>query len=296
MRRNFRNILLLKNKSIKENLFKLTVFSDSHINTEAVDDETYPNLSSPPMYYYTARKKVEDVVGYVNENKPNVLLCLGDVIDGENWDSSFDMFMSYWDTVDISIKKAISAGNHDYYYKIPDDPVHEYVAGKLGYGERAYVAGSKMQESFAVYHSIHDRSFGVRFINLDTNITAEGTFNGVGSYISTEVLNWIENELLNCPENLAFIFSHKGRNFLEEQSRIGLETTIANVLNGRPEMKIYRLYGHTHRPSIWKYNSDIGGFPIYNVSALVDNLESEFYTLYISEAGVHSIETHWAKY
>lgn len=295
MRRNYKR-LLLKNKDVKSNLFKFTFFSDTHIDVDAIDNESYPNLSSPPMYYYTIGKKLDDLIKHVNLHKPSLLIHLGDVINNANPTESFDYFMGRWQEIDSSIKTSITAGNHDYEQATNNElglSNHEYVATKLGYSDKPYVAGSKMSDSFSIYHS---DEFGVRFISIDSNMTELGGFSSSGGYLSNELLSWVETELLNNPEKIAFIYSHKGRDYLHEQSRINLETMIANVLIQRPDMKIYRIYGHTHRPALFEYTSEIGGFPIYNCSALVDNLESEFYTFYLSEAGIHSIETHWAKY
>ena len=115
MRRNFKRLLLKSDKTVMpETIMNVSIVSDLHLNSAAVDDESFPNFSSPPMYFYTARKKLEQYVEHVNQQHPDVIINLGDIIDGINYRSSFDLFRQYWDMIDTNIKKSITEANHDY--------------------------------------------------------------------------------------------------------------------------------------------------------------------------------------
>src|SRR5690554_4363700 len=128
MRRQQRHII----SNRKSDLFRLSLVSDVHYNSEAVGNPSFPSLPNPPMFFYTAAQKMQKYVDFVNEQKPEIAICLGDCIDGENWEDSFNGFMGYWNNIDGQIPTLIAAGNHDYYSGIPS-PRHDYVSGKLGY-------------------------------------------------------------------------------------------------------------------------------------------------------------------
>ena len=169
---------------------------------------------------------------------------------------------------------------------------HEYVAEKLGYSNRPIIAGSKMNESFSVYKS----NLGVRFINYDSNMTETGAFSSAGSYLSETLIAWMKSELLNCDEQIALLYSHRGMGFINQQSWDNLQTMLLEVSDIKPELKMYMFYGHSHISDINESRTGISNTPIYNITALVDNIESEFYTINISENGIESIDTHWATY
>lgn len=293
MRRNFKRLLLKSEQTVMpETIMKVSIVSDLHINPVAVDDESFPNFSNPPMYFYTIGQKLEQYVNHVNQQQPDTIINLGDIIDGINYGSSFDLFRQYWDMIDPTIKKSISAGNHDYQRISGGYLSHDYVAEKLGYSNRPIIAGSKMNESFSVYKD----DLGVRFINFDSNMTETGSFSSAGSYLSDVLIAWIKTELLNSDEQIALLYSHRGMGFIEQQSWENLQTMLLEVSDIKPELKMYLFYGHSHVADIKEYRTPISNTPIYNITALVDNIESEFYTFNISENGIQSIDTHWAKY
>lgn len=297
MRMNYRRFFMNRNSKTSTpdiETMKVSVISDSHLNAIAADDESYPNLEGPPMFFYTARKKLADYVDFINDQKPDVSLHLGDVItgNGDGYVDSFSMFNSIWNTIDSEIKTSISAGNHDYPWLGDRSLSHEIVAQSLGYGDNPMVAGSKMNESFTVTKG----NVGVKFINFETNIYTNGVFNSVGGYISTEMIDWIVGEVNNSQDNIIMLYCHKAKGYLEEQSRIALETALSQALTNKPQIKLYWLYGHSHVWQITEMTTDIGDIPMYNISAIVDNIASEFYTFNISEDGIESIDIHWASW
>lgn len=275
----------------KSSLFSITFLSDSHINSSAVDDEAYPNASSPPMYFYTAREKLQQFINQSNIMLPDVAIHLGDIIDGPNADTSFEMGMQYWNMLDSNISKHISPGNHD----APGWGM-ETVAQTLGYGSREIVAGSKFNESFA----LSSKGIYIRFIGYDSNLALDGSYQGASkTYMSDTLMAWIESELLNSPEDLIFIYTHRASaSYIQEPGWTNFKNMLESVVRQRPELNINIVYGHSHVPSIIKYTYlNVGKVvPMYNISALVDNTESEFYTFYVSKDGIEEIDTHWTKY
>lgn len=283
---------------------RFVLFSDLHMIAEAADDPTYPSLSSPPMIYYTARKKLQILVNSVNNLMPDAVIFLGDAINYQDYENSFDMFMDYWSSIDSDIKKSISAGNHDYAYNADYDAethgmsLENYTAYKLGYGDRTPVAGSKFNESFSVSGS----SLSVRFINFDTNFTSNGEHSSTGTgYIPSDEISWMQSELMACNDNVAFIYSHKGASksatsYLNDADRIALENMLGTVSQAKPGLKIYYLYGHSHIASIAHGYTPNGKFETYNCSALVDNLSSPYYMISVDRKGIRAIEALTASY
>jgi len=283
---------------------RFIVFSDAHVIAEAADDTSYPSLVSPPMIYYTARKKMQIVASNINLINPDAVLFLGDTINYQDFEESFDMFMEYWNNIDPSIKKSISAGNHDYAYDASYDPVQyempleDYTAYKLGYGDRTLTAGSKFNESF----SVSNGNTSVRFINFDTNFNSEGQHSSVNTgYIPSAEINWIKSELLTCEDNVAFLFSHKGAmlgatSYLNETDRTAFENMLVEVSQAKPSLKLYYLYGHSHAPNLVQGYTKTGHFEAYNFSALVDYMSSQYYVFTVNRKGIVSIETLWANY
>src|SRR5690554_5879516 len=106
--------------------------------------------------------------------------------------------MSKWNQIPSIIPKVVAAGIHDYTVLIPSSGRHEYVAGKLGYGSNPLIAGSKMNVSFAVNNPLVD----VRFINFESNMTSTGAFSSGGGFYSSDMIEWIRNEILSCNENI----------------------------------------------------------------------------------------------
>ena len=269
------------------------VVSDSHLNSVAADDDSFPNLDSPPMFFYTARKKIEIVKNAVNNLKPDLVIHLGDTIHGPNSEDSFDMFMQYWSAINPNVKTSITAGNHDYY--IDDElgtSLHEYVADKLGYGNRQLTAGSKFNESY----SISRGEFSVRFVNFDTNFDSNGQHSINGGFIPNDEISWISSELLACEDDVAIVYTHRGGIYLNETDKNKFESMLASVALQKPLMKIIFMYGHTHVSLLTEGITKIGYFPTYNSSALVDNIMSEYYVFRVNKNGIKSVQTFLAKY
>jgi len=294
--------LLLLNNSGGDTI-KFILLSDAHVIAEAADDPSYPNLTSPPMYFYTARKKLEIVKNKINEIEPDAVLFLGDAINYQGYEDSFDMFMQYWNAIDPNIPKSISAGNHDYAYNADYDTeshgmsLEEYTAYKLGYGDRTTIAGSKFNESF----SVNSGSLSVRFINFDTNWDSNYRHSSSGGYIPSDEIAWIRSVLASSTDDVVFLYSHRGASkgatsYLNATDREAFENMLVSVSQENPKPKIIYLYGHSHTPQLWQGYTNIGNFETYNCSALVDNASSQYYVFTVNKNGVVSIETLWANY
>src|SRR5690625_1947070 len=210
-----------RNRNKANDGMSVYIITDSHLNDDASDDPSYPNLSGPPMYFYTARQRIEEFVGTVNLDNPDLVLHLGDVVDGSAPNSSYDTFMGYWNT--INSPSYIAPGNHDAVssrgLNAEDLSIHDFLAWKLKYEGRPIIGHSKFNESF----SIVKNNVSVKFINLDTNIDPiDGSYTSPTQVkLPDETIEWLEGEIANSVENDIVMFSHKGGSFFDEHDLYG---------------------------------------------------------------------------
>lgn len=287
-----RRILNQKDYSL-DGLFKLTLISDTHISTTAEENPETPSYEN--RLFYTVGTKLNKFFTHIkkDENKPDCILQIGDVIEGLNswdYDSSFDLFMNHWNTLDIP--RGIVAGNHDYTQKMvaslpPDMTQHEYISWKLGYGDNPVTAGSKMNYHFSVEHPL----VNIKFIAFESNQHADGHFDNQGGFQSEAQIAWIENLLKTCEESVAVIYTHKFRPHTAETEAVKIESMITRVNASRPDLKIILIFGHSHPSHPVRAVPKAGNYKSFTVPALVDNLDSLTMNLYIDSIGGVQFET-----
>lgn len=285
-----RSILNIKNR---DKFFKLSFISDMHVVAEADDDPSYPPLGNRLLW--TPMTKIRKFVAHSNTtlNPPNMVICLGDIINGDNdpgYDDSFDMYMREWNNLKPSIPKALTAGNHDYSMTIPAivDGLtkHEYVATKLGYGERPLTGGSKFNETFVVEHP----TVNVRFLNFDTNKREDGSWSPDGGFMHATQLDWIYNELITSAEDVIVMFTHRFRTLMPEPECLKIEQLVKNAMDLKPKLKISLFFGHSHIYESQERTPVIGRMRQFNIPAIVDNLTAKSTDIYIGKNGVVSFE------
>lgn len=273
-----------RSRTQKRSGLEIYLISDLHINSEAFGNPDYPNLSNPPMYFYTTDQKMEKFVKRVNEEKPDVVLCLGDIAHGHSPNEGVEFFSEQWGK--INIKKSVTLGNHDLTSKKADNvyglSAYEYMAKMLGYGEKTEVAKSKFNESFAVEN--------VRFLNVDTNLDVDGTHTAQGGNFSQELADWVVDETVKSAQKTIIIFSHYGNTYLKGESKVLLEETVSSLLSADSELKLYYFYGHSHVNALSEKKTDIERFKVFNFPALVDLNPGKFYKIYVAKNGNISIE------
>lgn len=285
-----------RRKSASLNTISLIVASDTHLYYEAFDDPEFPNLSSPPMYFYTGRAKIEYVTDYINNNIPEAVILTGDIVHSGGDNLGYDTFMSYWNTIDESVLKLLSPGNHDYSLLRQNNemglPVHEYVATKLGYINYDINARSYFNQAFEV----NKDGMRVKFIHVETNINNEGVYDSSTSgYIHSDTKDWVSQEIDNSSSNIIVLHSHKGDTYLDSEDMINFNAMLDSKIVINPNLKIIWIYGHKHRTELIAYARSSNRIE-YCLPALIDFEVGKFYTMTIDEVGNAKFDLVYAPY
>ncbi|GIP30988.1 metallophosphoesterase [Paenibacillus sp. J2TS4] len=154
-------------------------------------------------HYYAALDKLRQAVDIVNRERPDYVICTGDVIDREQ---SLDSFMKEWERIEPP--KAFVPGNHD--LSIGGEAFEE----QFGIAGQPLTAGSRFNRSIAMRKGETE----VRVLLLDNYIGEDGNrlYDTCEGTITEEAFEWLENEILFCPESLILLFSHNGLGGPEE--------------------------------------------------------------------------------
>lgn len=200
-------------------------------------------------YYYDGGRRLQAFVDAVNTNKPHLAMATGDLVDTYSVDN-FNLFNSKWTTLDASVKKELTLGNHDL-----DQAVYSDVVSQLGYTGRTVVANSHFNTSFSISNS----KFGAKVLVVDTNIDA--TLAHVSTTIGAlqqDALDWIQSEALAATEKVLLIFSHHAPHMVtlgwfDAASAAATKAMLDAVIADRPGMKIIWFSGHLHGV----YNADV---------------------------------------
>jgi hypothetical protein len=240
-----------------------------HFKTDVLDDpEAEGAIVGGDLYLYTMDDKLKNLVALANADPPTMAVATGDIV---HIDDSYASFANIWDTLDASIRKAVTLGNHEWYTS------QETIESGLGYDAEPENAGSKFNQSFRIDH----KGFPVRVIMLDDT-------NGYGddgdSYLGAcpeAVRNWIADELAACDERIVLIFAHMSPHtyaddppsFIEEDA-LALKAVVDAAVESRG-LKVFGFFGHEHGANVQTY--DIWqNFPGYIGPALVENETADF--------------------
>jgi 3',5'-cyclic AMP phosphodiesterase CpdA len=187
-------------------------------------------------HYYAAKDKLWQAVEMISRDKPDCVVCTGDMNDAVQ---SFATFTEAWDRVPEP--KAITLGNHDLHNE------YSTIVEELGYGDRPVVTGSHFNRSFA----LRKGDAQARVILLDTNIGPDGQHrSNVEGTIQEDAFRWLEEEMLGCAEKTILVFTHNGlggpAKFFDQQ-HVERFTELANrVAAEKPGTHIYNMAGHHH--------------------------------------------------
>lgn len=285
-----------RRKSASLNTISLIVASDTHLHYEAFDDPEFPNLSSPPMYFYTGRAKLEFLTNYINNNIPDAVVLTGDIVHSGGDNLGYDTFMSYWNTIDESVLKLLSTGNHDYSRLRQENelelPVHEYVATKLGYIGYDMNARSYFNQSF----ELNKDGVKVKFIHVETNINEEGEYDSqTPGYIHSDTRGWVSQEIDNFDGNIVVLYSHKGDSYLDADDMATFNIMLDSKIAINPNLKIIWIYGHKHRTDLISYVRSSNRIE-YCLPALIDNGVGKFYEVTIDAFGNANFKLVYAPY
>lgn len=285
-----------RRKSVSTQTISLTVFSDTHLHYEAFDNPEFPNLSSPPMYFYTGRAKLEYLTDHINNNTSDVIIHTGDVVHSSGQNIGYDIFMNYWNTIDESVLKLVSPGNHDYQLLRQNNELelsaNEYLATKLGYVGCGVNARSYFNQAFEV----NKDGVKVKFIHVETNINEEGEYDSQApGYIHSDTRGWVSQEIDNFDGNIVVLYSHKGDSYLDADDMATFNIMLDSKIAINPNLKIIWIYGHKHRTDLISYARSSNRIE-YCLPALIDNEVGKFYEVTIDAFGNANFKLVYAPY
>ena len=225
-------------KDVGSLLSKVFVINDLHFraNTDGDPDSDGAIHEGLNRYYYASPNLMRSFVDKVNEEKPDLVLALGDLCDQP---SDWPLFNDIWNDIDPTIPKYVTIGNHDL-----DVETYEQLLPILGYDNEIENGGSKFNQTY----KLNDNH---RIVMIDTTFDDNDDHgnHSTGVRMHSDCLPWLENILLNSEESNILIFQHVGvqRPFhYHEGQREEYRQMINNVLSIRPNLKIESFFGHHH--------------------------------------------------
>ena len=177
----------------------LTIYwmTDIHIVDELADKLNVPEAIRGKRHYYASIRKLMQAVDCINEEDPDFVVCTGDVIDRPQ---SLISFINEWSR--IKVPKAFMYGNHDL------EIGYESIEEQLGYADKECIAGSRFNQSIRLSNGrVH-----ARLILLDTYVEEDGThrYDSCEGTISESALDWLNQQMMLCEENIILLFAHNG--------------------------------------------------------------------------------------
>jgi 3',5'-cyclic AMP phosphodiesterase CpdA len=210
--------------------------TDLHLKDSVTGQPEAEDAIRRERHYYAAKDKLWQAVEMINRDKPDCVVCTGDMNDSVQ---SFATFAEAWERVPG--QKAITLGNHD----LNND--YSTIVDELGYGDRPVISGSHFNRSFA----LRNGEVQARVIVLDTNIGPDGQHrSNVEGTIQEDAFRWLEEEMLGCAEKTILVFTHNGlggpAKFFDQQHVERFMKLADRVSTEKPGTHIYNMAGHHH--------------------------------------------------
>lgn len=288
--RRFR--MVQRHKIRTDNALHISWITDTHVHAPADRDPTHPEAVSGSRFFYTGATKLGKFVSEANTNQPHLVIHSGDFLEHYREDS-MDLALGKWQQLNPAIPQAIMIGNHDL-----AQTNYTTLVNKFGRSAEPEIAGSKFNRSF----SVSGNGVAVRVIVVDTNITPTGHTASVVGYFQDDALTWIENELSAMSENIALVVSHHGPHntsspaYFDADGAQAFRSLTFRVVQARPTVKIYSLFGHHHIVGTRQYTNLSSWIPGILCPAAVDTESSYYANVYVYADGNLVVDLKPLKY
>lgn len=258
----------------RETQYRVFIVNDLHFRagTDGNPDAPGAIQESNDRYYYSTPNNLRDFVSIVNQEKPDLVLALGDMCDTPE---DFALFNQIWSQIDSSIRKEVTIGNHDF-----DDLDYNQLVNTLGYVGRQEVAGSVFNQSFQLDNNN-------RIIILDASYDPQDKhgdhWNNIR--IHSNAVDWLENELRNSQEDNVFIGTHVAPHhiYFNATQSSQIKNMIDDVLSDKPKLNISWLFGHDHKLDFEVYSNLGLKNKAYLCPAMILNEKGRFSELQITK-------------
>lgn len=236
-------------------------------------------------HFYASLDKLRQSVDIVNIEKPDLVVCTGDVIEVKQ---SLGSFVEQWDRMEAP--KAFVLGNHDL------EAGYDAVVNEMGYQDRLEIAGSRFNCSFV----LRNDEFGIRCIVLDTYVGEDGKhrYGTCEGTIGAQAFEWLEQEMTACPESVILLFSHNGiegpEEYFDRRHAAQFRELARRVTtNGK---KLYNLAGHHHVHPHPEVKQVLPHYTFVNGVAMIAGTCSAVNVLTIQKDGTLHIGSKEVKY
>lgn len=236
-------------------------------------------------HYYAALDKLQQSVEIIGAIKPDLVVCTGDVIDGRQ---PLRAFAEQWER--IRSPKAFVLGNHDL------DAGYSAVVAELGYSEEPEIAGSRFTRSFPLQKG----DVRVRILILDTYVGEDGQhrYDTCEGTIGPAAFEWLEQEMMGCPEPVILLFSHNGMEgpaayFDQRHAERFRELARRLTQTGK---RLYNLAGHHHVHPQALVKEIVPGYTYVNGVAMIVGPLSYLNVLHVQKDGTLDIEYEEVRY
>lgn len=209
--------------------------TDIHLDDELTGRPDAPEAIWRERHFYASLDKLRQAVDIANRERPDCVVCTGDVIDRAQ---PLATFMKEWNRIEPP--KALVLGNHDL------DLGGEAFEEQFGIAGEPLTAGSRFNRSFAVRKG----ETAVRVLLLDTYVGEDGQrlYDTCEGTITNEAFVWLEQQFLSCPEQVILLFAHNGLGGPEEyfdRQAVARFSELA-ALTAERGKRIIHLAGHHH--------------------------------------------------
>jgi 3',5'-cyclic AMP phosphodiesterase CpdA len=227
----------MDNNKNAEPALRIYWITDLHFKDAVTGQPDAEGAIHRERHYYAAKQKMVQAVEHMNRDKPELVICTGDINDGKQ---PFDSFMELWDRIEAD--KRIVIGNHD----TPNG--YASIVQQLGCSRLPSVAGSVFNHSLVLSKD----GLRVKVILLDTNIGDDGVHlnGGVQGTIQPEALHWLEQELSEGNEELVLLFTHNGlggpASYFNQQHVQRFVEMVESAAEDKQSLQVINLAGHHH--------------------------------------------------
>lgn len=264
---------------LNQNSLRLYWMTDIHLVDELSGQPSAPGAIWMERHYYAALDKLHQAVDIINDERPDYVICTGDVIDRAQ---SLDSFMKEWERIEPP--KAFVIGNHD--LEIGGETFEK----QFGIRDHPLTAGSRFNRSIALGKG----NVKVRALVLDTYVGEDGQrlYDTCEGIITEEAFQWLEREILYNPESLILLFSHNGLGGPEEYfdpTSVARFAKLAALAWERGKT-ILHLAGHHHVHPMVKVKEMQPGFTFINGVAMICEETSSINVIEIDQDGSYRID------
>lgn len=255
------------------------------------EDPEAPNATLGTRWFWIAPSRLRAFVAAVNAahalGEVDYVLHSGDMLQsGVDW----AFWNSMWDDLDPDIPQIVVPGNHDF----AGGSDYAVVAAGLRRDTEPMIARSQFNRSFQASGS----GVEARIIVFDTNMDAEGEHKPItAGIIHPDVLDWLEEEIGDSPEDLVLLISHHSPHetvgHFDPASALALRSVVEAAVASRPTLRVVSLFGHYHAPNLRVWKQLGPNLPGYSAAAACEDTAADYCVVKVYDGAVVVEEWAW---